>query len=62
MAKFGLFSGSGRTPTQTFDGDYMQTVKDSVKILKHSDNSSMVGEEVVSLKLDKGQFVKKISD
>lgn len=61
MAKFGLFYGSGREPIQTFEGDYMNTEKDSVKIYQYSKDSSIANAEVVSLKLDKGQFVKKLT-
>lgn len=62
MAKFGLFVGAGKEPIQTFDGDYMRTEKDNVRILNHPKGSSVMPTEVVSHKLDKGQFVKKISD
>jgi len=62
MAKFGLFYGSTEKPLQTFEGDYMKTERDSVKIFTYAKEGHMMNDEVVSLKLDKGQFIKKLSD
>lgn len=62
MAKFGLFTGSIKGPTQEYEGDYMKQEGQYVTILKRNANTSMADEQVSAIHLDKNQSVKKISD
>jgi hypothetical protein len=62
MAKFGRYTIPGMGPADEFDGDSMQQEGEYVKIWKTDPKKPLHPELVAAIRLDKGQFVKKISD
>jgi hypothetical protein len=69
MAKFGLFNSGGTKPVGEFDGDNMVSDKEHVKIWKSGsielqtyDPMNPNGSLIATIHLDRGQYIKKISD
>ncbi len=61
MAKFGLFTGSGQTPMQQFEGDALEQEGDVVKVMKWGkDKTEPLKRQVASVHLDKNQTVREI--
>lgn len=62
MAKYGYFRMPGPQPSHEYEGDYMTQDKQFVQIWKRSRNDNEVDHQVAAIHLDKGEFVKQITD
>ena len=69
MARFGLFNAGGSKPVGEYDGDNMAMDKEFVKIWKSGsvdlgtyNPMNPNGRLVAAVRLDKGQYVKEISE
>lgn len=62
MAKFGYFTSPGGKPAAEFEGDYLQMDKQFVQVWKVDPSGERADAMVAAVHLDKGQYVRKLSD
>jgi hypothetical protein len=62
MARYGLFRGSSKEPSQIVEGDFMQQDKEYVTIKKQTDPNNAVFKQVGAIRLAPRELVKKMDD
>jgi hypothetical protein len=62
MAEFGYFTLPGGEPVAEFEGAYLTMDKQFVQVWKVDPNHQEGDVMVAAVHLDKGQYVKKLSD